>query len=180
MRPPPTGVLALVLLAALPAAAAVLVPAGLAELSREAGAIVHGRVVGVEGVWTAGRRGIETVVTLPVTTALKGQPGGEVRLRVPGGELGRYRSVMVGAPVFREGDEVIVFLGGRAPALPNLLGLGQGVSGSEGHHARGRRGQQQPPPMPACRAVRVKLRHRASPPVPAPCPPRSLIYQRGV
>jgi len=127
MRSRLTGAFALLLLAALPAAAAVLVPADLTELAREAGAIVHGRVVTVEGVWTAGRRSIETVVTLEVTTALKGQPGREVSLRVPGGELGRYRSVMVGAPVFREGDEVIVFLGGRAPALPTLLGLGQGV-----------------------------------------------------
>lgn len=118
---------ALYLLAAVRVAATVLVPADLGELAREAGAIVHGRVVSVEGVWTAGRRSIETVVTLEVTTALKGQPGREVSLRVPGGELGRYRSVMVGAPVFREGDEVIVFIGGAAPALPHLLGLGQGV-----------------------------------------------------
>lgn len=128
MRPRLTGAcLALFLLLTGAASATVLVPADLDELAREATAIVHGRVVSVQGVWTAGRRSIETVVTLEVSTALKGQPGREVSLRVPGGELGRYRSVMVGAPVFREGQEVIVFIAGAAPALPHLLGLGQGV-----------------------------------------------------
>ena len=34
---------------------------------------------------------------------------------------------MVGAPVFREGDDVVLFLGARGPSLPFLLGLGQGV-----------------------------------------------------
>ncbi len=121
------GVATLAVLAAPPALAAVLVPAELGELAREAVVIAHGRVVAVQGVWTAGRRSIETVVTLEVATVLKGQPVREVSLRVPGGELGRYRSVMVGAPVFREGQEVVVFLGGRAPSLPYLLGLGQGV-----------------------------------------------------
>jgi hypothetical protein len=119
--------LALFLLAAAPAAATVLVPADMTELAREAAVIVRGRVVSVQAVWTAGRRSIETVVTLEVAEALKGAPGREVSLRVPGGELGRYRSVMVGAPAFQEGQEVIVFLGGRAPQLSYLLGLGQGV-----------------------------------------------------
>ena len=128
MRAQPIGAaLALFLLVAASAAATVLVPADMTELAREAAAIVHGRVVSVQAVWTAGRRSIETVVTLEVTEALKGQPGREVSLRVPGGEMGRYRSVMVGAPTFREGQEVIVFLGGRAPQLSYLLGLGQGV-----------------------------------------------------
>ena len=40
--------------------------------------------------------------------------------------MGRYRSVMVGAPTFRAGEEVILCLG-RAPALPYVLGLRQGV-----------------------------------------------------
>lgn len=34
---------------------------------------------------------------------------------------------MPGAPVFRDGDEVVVFLRGRAPALPEPVGLSLGV-----------------------------------------------------
>jgi len=117
-----------VLLAATaPALATVLVPADFNELAREALTIVHGRVVDVRSQWTDGRRRVETVVTLQVHSALKGQTGATVSVLVPGGEMGRYRSVMIGAPRFREGEEVVLFLGGRAPALPHLLGMGQGV-----------------------------------------------------
>lgn len=34
---------------------------------------------------------------------------------------------MVGAPGFREGEEVFLFLGASAPQLPYVLGLSQGV-----------------------------------------------------
>jgi hypothetical protein len=46
---------------------------------------------------------------------------------VPGGEAGGRILVMPGAPVFRAGDDVIVFLRGRAPALPQPVGLSLGV-----------------------------------------------------
>jgi hypothetical protein len=120
-------VAALFVAAAAPVIATVLVPADLHELAREALTIVHGRVVDVRSQWTEGRRRIETVVTLEVRATLKGQPGETVSVRVPGGDMGRYTNVMIGAPRFREGEEVVLFLGGRAPALPHLLGLGQGV-----------------------------------------------------
>lgn len=127
-RNPVIATVAAVLLAATaPALATVLVPADFNELAREALTIVHGRVVDVRSQWADGRRRIETVVTLQVHAALKGQPGDAVSVLVPGGEMGRYRSVMIGAPRFREGEEVVLFLGGRAPALPHLLGMGQGV-----------------------------------------------------
>ena len=47
--------------------------------------------------------------------------------RVPNGQVGRYRRILVGAPEFEEGDEVVVFLTGRPPAMPTLFGLSQGV-----------------------------------------------------
>jgi hypothetical protein len=127
-RNPVIATVAAVLLAATaPALATVLVPADFNELAREALTIVHGRVVDVRSYWTDGRRSIETVVTLRVHAALKGQTGDTISVRVPGGEMGRYRTVMIGMPRFREGEEVVLFLGGRAPALPHLLGMGQGV-----------------------------------------------------
>ena len=156
MRPQLVGAWLALLLLAGPAGAAVLVPAELGELAREARAIVHGRVVSVEGVWTAGRRSIETVVTIEVSAALKGSPGREVSLRVPGGELGRYRSVVVGAPVFREGQEVVVFLGGGGPALPHLLGLGQGVYRVRRDPRSGLPMVTPPPVAGAATAVRVQ------------------------
>jgi hypothetical protein len=88
-------------------------PADLGELSRDAWAIARGRVVAVDAQWTDGRRTIETIVTLEPDAYLKGQPGSTVQFRVPGGSLGRFRNIVVGAPRFAVGQRVIVFLGAR-------------------------------------------------------------------
>jgi len=121
-----TGLLG-VLLAAVPACATVIVGADLGELSREAGAIVRGRVVSVDARWTDDRRGIETLVTLAAESYLKGGLGETVTFRVPGGRLGRLRSIVVGAPRFEADQQVIVFLGHHGPSIPHVLGLNQGV-----------------------------------------------------
>jgi hypothetical protein len=123
--------LALTLLAALvmcaTAGATVLIPADLSELTTDATAIVHGRVVEVRAEWLTGRRAIDTYVTVAAATYLKGDLGPAVTLRVPGGRMGAYRSFIVGAPVFNVGDEVVLFLGSQGPSVPYVLGLSQGV-----------------------------------------------------
>jgi len=109
------------------ARATVLVPADLPELSRDAGLIVRGEIESVESRWTEGRRAIETVVTLRVDATLKGSVNPTVQWIVPGGTIGRFRRLVIGAPEFAVGEHVIVFLGGRAPGFPYLIGFGQGV-----------------------------------------------------
>jgi hypothetical protein len=116
-----------VLLAAGLAQATVLVPLELGQLSRDAGAIVRGRVVNVEARWTDDRRGVETLVTLEVERYLKGELGETVTFRVPGGRIGRFRSIVVGAPEFDRDQRVIVFLGHRGPSVPHVVGFNQGV-----------------------------------------------------
>jgi hypothetical protein len=116
----------LVLLAA-GAHATVLIPTDVAELSRDARVVARGEVVAVDGRWTDDRRTVETLVTLQTERYLKGQYGQVLQFRVPGGKLGRYRNVVVGAPTFAVGQHVIVFLGGSGPQVPYLLGLNQGV-----------------------------------------------------
>src|SRR5262245_1444293 len=86
--------------------ATVVVAADLGELARDARAIPRGRVVAVEGRWTDDRRTIETLVTLEVDGYLKGSLGATLQFRVPGGELGRYRRIVVGAPEFSVGQHV--------------------------------------------------------------------------
>jgi len=107
--------------------ATVLLPAELGELVRGSQAIVHGRVTLVRAEWVAGHRRIDSFVTVDVAEYFKGDLGPVVTFRAPGGQLGRFRSVTVGAPVFREGDEVVLFLGARGPSVPYVLGLSQGV-----------------------------------------------------
>lgn len=107
--------------------ATVLVPAEFREIVSQSQIIVYGRVEDLRPMWSDGRRRIDTIVTLTAGTYLKGGPGETVTFRVPGGEIGRFRNTMVGAPVFEIGDEVIVFLRSDGPAVPHVFGLNQGV-----------------------------------------------------
>ena len=120
-------VLFTILVLAIPLRATVVLPADLGELSRDARAIVRGRVAAVEARWGEDHRSIETIVTLEVETYLKGAFGSMLLFRVPGGELGRFRSIVVGAPEFSVDDRVVLFLGARGPSVPYVLGLSQGV-----------------------------------------------------
>lgn len=115
------------LLAVMPAGATVLLPADLGELARDARAIARGRVIALDAQWTLDRRTIETIVSLEVDAYLKGSLGSVVQFRVPGGVLGRFRSILVGAPQFTIDQRVVVFLGARGPSVPYVLGLNQGV-----------------------------------------------------
>ena len=116
-------------LVALPAVAhaTMEVPVEFGEMVQGSQLVVYGRVVDVRSQQTGDRRSIETIVTMEVTQALKGQPGETVTFRLPGGEVGRYRRVIVGVPRFASGDDVIVFLRGAPPALPTVFGLSQGL-----------------------------------------------------
>jgi hypothetical protein len=107
--------------------ATVLVPAEFSEIVSGSQIIVYGRVAEVRGDWTDDRRHIETIVTLDAGTYLKGGPGENVTFRVPGGTIGRYRTLMVGAPEFRTGDEVVLFLKANGPSVAHVFGLSQGV-----------------------------------------------------
>jgi hypothetical protein len=119
--------LLLSLAVAAPAVATVYVPVDFREMVTASVGIVHGRVIDVRAEPAADRRSIATYVTMAVDERLKGPFGSQVTFRVPGGQVGRYRRVIVGAPQFARGDEAIVFLSARGPSLPYLFGLSQGV-----------------------------------------------------
>ena len=109
-----------------PAAATIVVSLDLAQLVESADTVAYGRVVDVYTVRVDGRYS-ETLVTLAPSALLKGQASGDIVFRVPGGETGRYRTVVVGAPVLRVNDEVVVFLAGQPPRIPHVVGFSQGV-----------------------------------------------------
>jgi hypothetical protein len=113
--------------ATISAGATTLVPTDVPEMSREARTIAVGRVAAVDVRWLADRRGIETLVTLDAEEYIKGALGAQVQFLVPGGAIGRYRSVVVGAPQLRVGQRVVVFLGARGPGIPYILGFNQGL-----------------------------------------------------
>jgi hypothetical protein len=107
--------------------ATVLVPADFHEIVAGSQIIVHGRVTEVRPEWSDDRRRIDSVVTVAAGSYLKGGPGDVVTFRVPGGQIGRYRNVVIGAPQFHPGDEAVLFLAGRGPSAAHVFGLSQGV-----------------------------------------------------
>jgi len=109
------------------AGATVVLPADFATVVDGSQAIVHGRVSDVRSLMAGDRRSIYSLVTVTVQEVLKGARTSTVTFRVPNGQVGRYRRVVVGAPEFARGDEVVVFLSGQAPAVPAPFGLNQGV-----------------------------------------------------
>lgn len=107
--------------------ATVLVPAEFREIVSGSQIIVYGRVSDVHAEWSDDRRRIDTVVSLDAATYLKGGPGDVVTFRVPGGQIGRYKNVMVGAPEFHAGEEAVLFLSAQGPSVAHVFGLSQGV-----------------------------------------------------
>src|SRR3954468_23781479 len=106
--------------------ATVLIPIEFRELVTVSSTIVRGRVVDVHAEWIDGRRSLETFVTVEAAEYYKGSLGETLTVRTPGGQLGRYRTIFVGAPEFRAGDEVILFLRGNS-RVPTIVGLSQGA-----------------------------------------------------
>ena len=119
--------IALLLLFAPSLSATVLLPAEFREIVTGSQIIVYGRISDVRSEWMNGRRRIESVVTVEPADFYRGTPSRTVTFRVPGGQIGRYKSVTVGAPEFRAGDEVVLFLKSQGPAVPQIFGLNQGV-----------------------------------------------------
>lgn len=108
-------------------AAITIAPLSFDQLVDRASMVVYGRVAQVHGQWTADRREIESLVTLQPLQLLKGEADAEVTFRTPGGQVGDLITVWPGAPVYRRGDLVVVFLAAQGPAVPTVVGLTQGV-----------------------------------------------------
>jgi hypothetical protein len=135
---PKPMLLALVLAIGSTARATVIVPAEFREVVAGSEIIAYGRVMDVRPEWSADRRHITSHVTFAVGTYLKGGADTTITFSVPGGEIGRYRSIMAGAPVFAAGDEAVLFLksGGGTPII---FGFNQGVFRVRTDAATGRR-----------------------------------------
>lgn len=119
--------LALLLAAPVALRATVIVPIEFRELVTTSPIIVYGHVTDVRGAFVDGRRSVDTFVTVAADEYLKGDLGEYVTFRVPGGELGRYRTIFIGAPAFRVGEEVVLFLKTMSGQPPVVAGLNQGA-----------------------------------------------------
>lgn len=119
--------LAMALFAVVSPRATVIVPAEFRQTVQGSDVIAYGRVSAVRPEWSDDRRRIETYVTFDVASYFKGNSGPTIVFKVPGGQIGRYRSVLIGAPVFQPGDEAFLFLKTDVSSTPVVFGLNQGV-----------------------------------------------------
>ena len=108
-------------------AATVILPAEFREIVSGSQLIVHGRVVDLRSEWVEGRSRIDTFVTIEAATFYRGSPAPTITFRTPGGEVGHHKSIIVGAPQFRVGDEAVLFLKTDSLAGPQIFGLNQGL-----------------------------------------------------
>jgi hypothetical protein len=86
--------------------------------------IVQGRVESVESRWENNLAYTYTSVT--VDEPLKGGRRRAVLIRQLGGKIGSLHVTVAGMPQFKQGDQVIVFLKGRADGTFDVVGLNQG------------------------------------------------------
>ena len=112
--------------------------------------VVRGEVIGLEADWTDDGL-ITTFVTLAVDETLRLSNAPEVTFRVVGGTVGERTLTVPGAPVFEEGQDVLVFLDGD-----RLRGFGQGaflIEDGMAQRALGNALDAQAVPMPIQRVI---------------------------
>ena len=123
--------------------ATLLVPTEFREVVADATLIVRGTVTDVRSFVVSGNA-IDTVATVAVASRLKGDADGFVGVRVPGGEVGRTRYVMVGAPTFRVGQQAVFFLKRGPDSSWRPIGLTLGVYRVQAEPGTGRAVIQRP------------------------------------
>jgi hypothetical protein len=107
--------------------ATVTIPTDLTDVVSLSTLIVRGRVVDTRAFTDVANGPVVTAVTVSVSEVLKGTADAAVTFRVHGGDLGRYRQVMIGAPTFRVGDDAYLFLKRASDGGLWTVGMGAGV-----------------------------------------------------
>ena len=106
--------------------ASVSIPVEFRQLVREAEMIVRGHVTDVRPIQVEGA-GVESVATVAVDSVLKGPADAFVYVQLPGGAVGRYRYVMVGAPTLHVNESAVFFLRRGADNAWRPVGLAAGI-----------------------------------------------------
>ena len=106
--------------------ATVTVPLEFRAVVRESTVIVVGHVTDVRGL-ARDDGGIDSIVTIAVDGSIKGDPDRYLSMRVPGGQIGRVRSTMIGAPTFDVRQQAVFFLKPGPDRMLRPVGVGAGV-----------------------------------------------------
>ncbi|MGH7802092.1 MAG: hypothetical protein ACREOW_15945 [Thermodesulfobacteriota bacterium] len=82
----------------------------LERLTQSSSDAIQGKVTKIESFWNKNRTAIYTRVTLTRQRALKGSVPDEVDVFFPGGTVDGRTTIVIGAPEFKPGQEVVLFL----------------------------------------------------------------------
>jgi hypothetical protein len=118
------AVVLVMLLAAVPATATVVVPVAEADLVGQSAAVVIGRVNAIESHADSGR--IYTNITLAIDETLKGDSVPTLTVRLLGGQVGDHAAWVEGNPQFRRGERVLVFVTAHRDGTARVAHLYQG------------------------------------------------------
>ena len=118
-------VFASLVLTAVAGKATTLAPLNFDRLAQQSSAVARLRCLSVASSWDGGE--IWTETRFAVLQVHKGALGGTITVRMLGGSVGNLHSRVDGVPAFRAGEEVYLFLWGRAGEPYRVLGWSQGT-----------------------------------------------------
>ncbi len=119
-------VFVLLVLSATPAFASVVSGLSIEQMVGRADCVVQGTVLSASANWTPDHRRILTQVRVRVDEPLAGTPEKEITIVIPGGTVGELAQMVVGGPTFSVGEQTVVFLRRRSPAVYGVLELSHG------------------------------------------------------
>lgn len=101
-------------------------PADVETLTASADLVVHAQVVRTRSAFGVGGGQIFTTAVLRPIETWKGEIQPEIAVLVEGGEVGELAQEVQGAALFREGEEVVVFLLHRASGVYSVSRMALG------------------------------------------------------
>jgi|GEM_PF-6686736 len=121
-----------------------------AKLTQESELVVTGVVTSMEARWNPRNTGIFTYMTVETMEVLRGQvPGRSIEVRNYGGKVGTTAQLAIGAPRFKLGEQVLLFLSpSEEPGIYKITGITVGKFAM----ARGPEGRKSIVTVPAANA----------------------------
>jgi len=120
-----TSILALLILVSVAGATQIILQS-LDQMGDNATAVVRGKVAAVRSFWNDTHTKIFTETTIAVDETFKGQPGEAVRVVQLGGTVDNIRVTAHGALMWKQGEEILLFLEDYTPGLYQVAGFSQG------------------------------------------------------
>ncbi len=96
------------------------------ELALESTSILYGTCTNLESAWTENNEMIFTTVTVVPEYYLKGNMGSEVKITIPGGQVGDIVYEVSEMPAFQKGEELFAFIWKHPSGLNLVTGGYQG------------------------------------------------------